>query len=49
VGLEHNAIIVRPAFYVWASGGDWAIFVADDLGGLERRLRAFVGTYAQEA
>ena|GEM_PF-1541134 len=49
MGLEHNAIIVRPAFYVCVSGGDRALFDADDLGGLARRLRAFVGAYAQEA
>ena len=46
VGLDHEMIVVRPAFHAWINGGDCAILVADDLGGLERPLKAFVGRYA---
>lgn len=49
VGLEHDRIVLRPAFNPWARGGDCAIVVADDLGGLERPLQAFAGSYAQGA
>lgn len=47
VGVEDDMIVVRPAFHDWADGGDCAIVVADDLGGLARPLKAFVDGYAQ--
>ena len=49
VGLQNDTIVVRPAFNEWSGGGDCAILVADDLGGLERGLRAFVGSYSTAA
>ena len=52
VGLEGDTLVVRPAFNEWpgrSNGGDCAILVADDLGGLERGLRAFVDSYSEGA
>jgi len=48
VGLERDTIVLRPAFNEWTGGGACAIFVADDLGGLERPLKAFVAGYVQQ-
>ncbi|MGD0997658.1 MAG: hypothetical protein ABR941_05000 [Thermoleophilia bacterium] len=47
VGLDDDAIVVRPAFNQWVGGGDCAIVVADGLGGLERPLTAFVESFAR--
>ncbi len=46
VGLEADELVVRPAFNSWTAGNACAIFVADDLGGLERPLKAFVAEFA---
>ncbi len=46
VGREDDLIVVRPAFHEWFDNGDCAIVVADDLGGLERPLTAFVAGFA---
>jgi len=47
VGREDDAVVVRPAFHAWSTGGTCAIFVADDLGGLRRPLTTFVAGFAQ--
>jgi hypothetical protein len=47
VGVEDGAIVVRPAFNEWPGGGDSAIVVVDDLGGMAGPVRAFVASFAQ--
>jgi hypothetical protein len=47
VGVEDGAIVVRPAFNEWPGGGDSAIVVVDDLGGMAGPVKAFVASFAQ--
>jgi hypothetical protein len=46
VGIEDDAIVVRPAFNEWPGDGDSAIVVVDDLGGMAGPVRAFVASFA---
>jgi hypothetical protein len=46
VGLEDGMVVVRPAFNEWPGGGDCAIIVADDLGGMAGPVKAFVESFA---
>jgi hypothetical protein len=46
VGLQDDTLVVRPAFNEYPAADGCAILVADDLGGLERGLRAFVDSYS---
>lgn len=46
VGIEHGAIVVRPAFNEWLGDGDSALVVVDDLGGMAGPVRAFVASFA---
>ena len=46
VGIESGTLVVRPAFNEWPGGGDSAIIVADDLGGMAGPVKAFVESFA---